>query len=53
MSAGTWMTTWPEDGRPHFAEHASERDAEAHATEIVKSKRALMATAFWSEGDAA
>ena len=49
----TWLTTWPEAGVSQYAEHASEAQAEAHATEIVKSKRALMATAFWSEGTAA
>lgn len=47
----TWLTTWPSDGVSQYAEHATERQAEAHATSIVKSGVALVATAFWSEGD--
>ena len=45
----TWLTTWPADGVSHYAEHDTEAQAEAHATEIVRSKRAIVATAFWSE----
>jgi hypothetical protein len=48
----TWLTTWPSAGCvPNFAEHATERQAEHHATQIVKSGVAVVATAFWSEGD--
>lgn len=46
----TWLSTWPADGVSHYAEHDTEAQAEAYATEIVRSKRAIVATAFWSEG---
>ena len=53
----TWLTTWPANGRPQFAEHPTEAKAEAHATELVNSRRADVATVFWSSdetnGDAA
>lgn len=48
----SWLTTWPEQGIPQYAAHATERQAEAHACEVVKSGRASVATAFWSEGTA-
>lgn len=48
----TWLTTWPEDGRPRFAAHATEQAAEDHAQAIVDSKRAVVATAFWSGDEA-
>ncbi len=48
----TWLSTWPEDGRPETQAHASEGQAEAHA----ETKRATgwpQAVAFWSESDPA
>ncbi len=49
----TWLTTWPTrdfSGCPAFAEHETEQAAEAHADELRKSKAALVAVVFWSEG---
>lgn len=42
----TWLSTWPQYGRPQYAAHATEARAEAHATEVVRSGRAPVATIY-------
>lgn len=42
----TWLSTWPSNGRPAYAEHDTEQQAEAHATELVRSGKAAVATYF-------
>lgn len=46
----TWLSTWlirgPGDTRPQYAAHDSEAAAEAHAAELLASKRAKAATVF-------
>lgn len=42
----TWLTTWPANGIPTYAAHATEAAAAAHATELVRSKTAIVATYF-------
>lgn len=42
----TWTTTWPRNGCPQYREHPTERAAEAHATELVRSGTATHATFF-------
>lgn len=51
----TWITTWPTGNSqiPQYAEHPTEAAAEAHAAELVRSKRAHYAVAFWASGVAA
>lgn len=47
----TWLTTWPHDGAPQYATHATERAAADHAAEVVRSKVAPHATYFWGGDD--
>lgn len=42
----TWFTTWPSNGRPQYAEHATEQAAANHADQIIRSKQADVATYF-------
>lgn len=42
----TYFTTWPTSTGPQYAPHDTEAQAEAHATEIVTSGRARVATVF-------
>jgi hypothetical protein len=42
----TWLSTWPENGIPAYRAHDTEAAAEAHAREVVSSKRAYVATYF-------
>jgi hypothetical protein len=42
----TWLSTWPENGIPAYRAHDTEAAAEAHAKEIVNSKRARVATYY-------
>ena len=46
----TWLTTWPKDGKPQYAPHATEAKAEKHAEELVRSGRAAVAVCFEIEG---
>lgn len=48
-----WLTTWPSSGpgrdgtgAPQYAEHATEREAEAHAAELIRSGTARHATVY-------
>ena len=42
----TWLSTWPSNGKPAYAEHDTETQAEAHATEVVRSGKAAVATYY-------
>lgn len=42
----TWLSTWPENGIPAYRAHDTEAAAEAHATEVVRAKKAIVATVF-------
>lgn len=33
----TWTTTWPSDGIPRYAEHATEEAAARHAEQVVRA----------------
>lgn len=51
----TWMTTWPigNSQTPQYAAHDTEQQAEAHAAELIRSKRAYHAVVFWVEEEVA
>lgn len=42
----TWLSTWPDQGRPTYRVHATEADAERHATDVVRRGDAAVATYF-------
>ena len=42
----TWFSTWPAATGPQYQAHDTEASAEAHATEIVRSGQARVATVF-------
>ena len=44
----TWFTTWPHNGRPQYAEHATEQAAANHAEQIIRTGAAAVATYFES-----
>lgn len=49
MTSGAWLTSWPSNGIPCYAEHPTEQAAEEHAERVVRAG-ASHAVAFWSEG---
>lgn len=41
-----WLSTWPSNGKPVYAQHTTEAAAEEHAAQMVRAG-AVGATAFW------